>query len=52
MMTEQQYCELLKAHTKEVLVNMIKVDMRSRFLEPYASLKADCLKEIFKQLRL
>lgn len=33
-MTEQQYNELLKAYTKEVLVRMIKADIRSRFPEP------------------
>ena len=37
-MTEQQYNELLKAYTKEVLANMIKADIRSRFSEPYASM--------------
>ena len=37
-MTEQQYCELLKAYTKEVLVSMIKADIRTRFPEPYASM--------------
>ena len=37
-MTEQQYNELLKAYTKEVLANMIKADIRSRFQEPYASM--------------
>ena len=37
-MTEQQYCELLKAYTKESLASMIKADIRSRFSEPYASM--------------
>lgn len=37
-MSEEQYCELLKAYTKEVLVSMIKADIRSRFPEPYAIL--------------
>ena len=37
-MTEQQYNELLKAYSKEALVNMIKADIRSRFTEPYASM--------------
>ena len=37
-MAEQQYNELLKAYTKEVLANMIKADRRSRFREPYASM--------------
>lgn len=37
-MTKQQYNELLKTYFKEVLANMIKVDMRSWFSEPYASL--------------
>ena len=35
-MTEKLYNELLKAYTKEVLANMIKADIRSRFPEPYA----------------
>ena len=30
-MSEQQYNELLKAYTKEVLANMIKADIRQRF---------------------
>ena len=38
MMTDQQYNELLKAYTKEVLASMIKADIRSRFPEPYASM--------------
>ena len=33
-MTEQQYGELLKAYTKEVLASMIKADISSRFPEP------------------
>lgn len=35
---ERQYNELQKAYTKEVLASMIKVDIRSRFPEPYASM--------------
>ena len=38
IMTEQQYNELLKAYTKEVLANMIKADIRQRFPEPYDSM--------------
>lgn len=38
MMTNEQYNELLKAYTKEVLANMIKADIRTRFPEPYASM--------------
>ena len=38
MMTDEQYNELLKAYTKEVLASMIKADIRQRFLEPYASM--------------
>lgn len=38
IMIEQQYNELLKAYTKEVLANMIKADICSRFPEPYASM--------------
>ena len=38
IMTEKLYNELLKAYTKEVLANMIKADIRSRFPEPYASM--------------
>ena len=30
-MEEQQYYELQKAYTKEVLASMIKADIRSRF---------------------
>ena len=37
-MSEEQYNELLKTYTKEVLANMIKVDIRQRFPEPYASM--------------
>lgn len=37
-LSEEQYNELLKAYTKEVLANMIKADIRSRFPEPYASM--------------
>ena len=37
-MSEEQYNELLKAYTKEVLASMIKADIRSRFSEPYASM--------------
>ena len=37
-MTEQQYNELQKAYTKEVLGSMIKADIRNRFPEPYASM--------------
>lgn len=37
-MTEQQYNELLKAYTKEVLANMIKANMRSSVPESYASM--------------
>ena len=35
---ERQYNELQKAYTKEVLANMIKADIRTRFPEPYASM--------------
>ena len=35
---ERQYNELQKAYTKEVLASMIKVDIRNRFPEPYASM--------------
>lgn len=38
MMTDQQYNELQKAYTKEVLASMIKADIRQRFPEPYASM--------------
>ena len=38
IMTEQQYNELLKAYCKEAFANIIKVDIRYRFLEPYASI--------------
>ena len=37
-MTNEQYNELLKAYTKEVLANMIKADIRQRFPEPYAGM--------------
>ena len=37
-MEEQQYYELQKAYTKEVLASMIKADIRSRSPEPYASM--------------
>ena len=38
IMSEEQYNELLKTYTKEVLANMIKADIRQRFPEPYATL--------------
>lgn len=37
-MSEEQYYELQKAYTKEVLASMIKADIRNRFPEPYASI--------------
>ena len=37
-MSEEQYNELQKAYTKEVLASIIKADIRSRFPEPYASI--------------
>lgn len=37
-MSEEQYNELRKAYTKEVLANLIKADIRQRFPEPYASM--------------
>lgn len=37
-MSEELYNELLKAYSKEVLASMIKVDICSRFSEPYASM--------------
>lgn len=37
IMSEEQYNEFLKAYTKEALANMIKADIRRRFLEPEAS---------------
>ena len=37
-MSEQEYNELLKAYTKEVLASMVKADICSRFPEPYASM--------------
>lgn len=33
------------------LASMIKTDIRIRYPEPYASCKANCSEEIFKQLR-
>ena len=38
IMSEEQYNELQKAYTKEVLASIIKTDIRSRFPEPYASM--------------
>ena len=38
MISELQYNELLKAYTKEAWASMIKADIQSRFLEPYASM--------------
>ena len=38
MMQDQQYNELRKVYTKEVLASMIKADIRQRFPEPYASM--------------
>ena len=38
IMTEQLYNELLKSYTKEALTSIIKVDIRSRFPEPYANM--------------
>ena len=38
MKPDQQYNELRKAYTKEVLTNLIKADIRQRFPEPYASM--------------
>ena len=38
IMSDEQYNELQKAYTKEVLASMIKADIRSRFPEPYASI--------------
>lgn len=37
-MSEQEYKELQKAYTNEVLASMIKADIRNRFPEPYASM--------------
>ena len=37
-MNKDLYNELLKSYTKEALANMIKVDIRQRFPEPYASI--------------
>lgn len=33
-MSDDQYNELLKAYTKEAFANMIKTDIRQRFLSP------------------
>ena len=38
IMSEEQYNELRKAYTKEVLANLIKADIQQRFPEPYASM--------------
>lgn len=38
ILSEELYNELLKAYSKEVLANMIKADIRSRFPESYASM--------------
>lgn len=38
IVSEEQYNELLKTYTKEVLANMIKADILQRFPEPYASM--------------
>lgn len=38
IMSEELYNELLKAYSKEVLADMIKTNIRSRFSEPYASM--------------
>lgn len=37
-MSEQEYKELQKAYTNEVLASMIKADIRSRFPDSYASM--------------
>ena len=37
-MSEEEYNELLKAYTKEVLASMIKADICTRFPEPYTSM--------------
>lgn len=37
-MSDDQYNELLKAYTKEVLANMIMSEIRQRFPKPYASM--------------
>ena len=50
-MSEEQYNELLKAYTKEVLANMIKADIRQRFPEPYASMYCQQF-DNFKMLRI
>ena len=52
-MSEEQYNELLKAYTKEVLANMIKADIRQRFPEPYASMycqQFDDFKNVFEMI--
>ena len=38
IISEEQYNELQKAYTKEVLSSMIKADIRNRFPESYASM--------------
>ena len=60
-MTEEQYNELLKAYTNEVLANMLKADIRQRFPKPYASMYckqfddakilADFLEKMAKRMR-
>lgn len=60
-MSEEQYNEFLKAYTKEALANMIKADIRRRFLEPEASrlcqqvddtaILADLLEYMAKEMR-
>ena len=47
-MNEEQYNELLKAYTKEVLADMIKADIRQRFPEPYASMYCQQLDDFKK----
>lgn len=37
-MSEQEYKELQKSYTNEVLASMIKADIRSRFPDSYASM--------------
>lgn len=51
MMPDKLYNDFLKSYTKEALVSMIKADIRCRHPEPYARCKANCLEDIFKQLR-
>ena len=61
IMSEEQYNEFLKADTKEALANMIKADIRRRFLEPEASrlcqqiddaaILADLLEYMAKEIR-